>query len=120
MRKLTYLALVGLPLVALAQPAYAQKAGDKIAGSYICVFNKGAVSRGNAQAEANRAAQTGGAQVTHVYSVAIQGFAANMSAQGAEQMKANNPSIAYCEQDQVVSIPPARLDGQPSGGVVAQ
>jgi subtilisin family serine protease len=119
MRKLTYLALVGLPLVALAQPAYAEKAGDKIAGSYICVFNKGAVSRGNSQAEANRAAQASGAQLTRVYSVAIQGFAANMSAQAAEQMKAANPNIAYCEQDQVVSIPPVNVAAQP-GGVVAQ
>lgn len=48
--------LAALPMVALATPAQAQKAGDKIAGSYICVFNK-SVSRGSAQAEANRSVQ---------------------------------------------------------------
>ena len=94
MRKLSILAIAALPLTVLAQPAHAQNAGDKIAGSYICVFNKGSVSRGNAQAEANRSAQAAGAQIKHVYSVAIQGFAANMSAQAAEQMRAHNPNIA--------------------------
>jgi subtilisin family serine protease len=116
MTKLAYLALAGLPLVALAQPAQAQVAGDKISNSYICVFKKGAVSRGNAQAEANRAVQAGGGQLTHVYRVALQGFAANMSAQAAEQMRARNPNIAYCEQDQVVSIPPIRAAAKPGGG----
>ena len=116
MKKLAILAIAALPMVALAQPAYAQKAGDKIANSYICVFNKGSVSRGNAQAEANRAAQAAGAQLKHVYSVALQGFAANMSAQAAEQMRANNPSIAYCEQDQVVAAPPVQVMAPPGGG----
>src|SRR5688572_13641860 len=114
MRKLAFLAIAGLPLLALAQPAYAQQAGDKVAGSYICVFNKGSVSRGNAQAEANRAAAAGGAQLTHVYRFALQGFAANMSAQAAEQMRARNPNIAYCEQDQVAAIPPVRIAAKPS------
>jgi subtilisin family serine protease len=116
MRKLSILAIAVLPMVALAQPAYAQKAGDKIANSYICVFSKGSVSRGNAQAEANRSAQAAGAQLKHVYSVALQGFAANMSAQGAEQMRAHNPNIAYCEQDQVVTIPPIQIMAKPGGG----
>ena len=44
-----------LPILAVAAPANAQVAGEKIPNSYICVFNKDAVSRGNAQAEANRA-----------------------------------------------------------------
>jgi subtilisin family serine protease len=116
MRKLAILAIAALPMVALAQPAYAQNAGAKIAGSYICVFNKGSVSRGNAQAEANRSAQAAGAQLKHVYSVALQGFAANMSPQAAEQMRAHNPNIAYCEQDQVMSIPPIQANAKPGGG----
>jgi subtilisin family serine protease len=118
MKKLAILAIAALPMVALAQPAYAQNAGDKIAGSYICVFNKGSVSRGNAQAEANRAAAAAGAQVTHVYTHALQGFAARMSAQAAEQMRANNPNIAYCEQDQIVSLPPIQAQAKPGGGGV--
>lgn len=120
MRKLAFASLAALPLVLLAQPAHAQKAGDKIANSYICVFTKGSVSRGNAQAEANRAAQAEGAQLKHVYNTALQGFAANMSAQGAEQMRAHNPNIAYCEQDQVVSLPDVQVNAPPGSGVTIQ
>ena len=61
MVKVAMLAVAGVSLAALAQPVQAQSAGDKIEGSYICVFKKGAVARGNAKAEANRAVQaTGG------------------------------------------------------------
>ena len=120
MRKLSVLAFAGLPLIALAQPAQAQVAGEKVPGSYVCVFKKGAVSRGNAAAEANRAAQAGGAQVTHVYSVALQGFAANAAPDAVERMQAANPNIAYCEQDQVFSIPPIQQAGAPTGGISAQ
>jgi subtilisin family serine protease len=119
MFKLKVLALAGLPFVALAQPVQAQEAGDKIAGSYVCVFKKGEVSRGNAQAEANRAVQAAGGQLKHVYSVAIQGFAADLPPQALERMMSSNPNIAYCEQDQVVSIPPVQMTGRPTGGVVA-
>ena len=118
MKKLVTLAAAGVSLAALAHPAQAQVAGDKIPGSYICVFKKGAVSRGNAQAEANRSAQAAGGQVKHVYSVAIQGFAANLPEQALERMKASNPNIAYCEQDQIVAAPPVRAEAKPGGGTV--
>ncbi len=116
MKKLFLSAVALVPLAMLAQPAHAQKAGDKIAGSYICVFKKGAVSRGNAVAESRRAAQAAGGKINHVYDVAIQGFAANMSEQGVSNLKANNPKIAYCEQDQIVSTGPIRAAAPPSGG----
>jgi subtilisin family serine protease len=116
MRKSAFLAIAVLPLVAVSQPAFAQVAGDKIPGSYICVFKKGSVGRGNAQAEANRSAQAGGGQVKHVYSVAVQGFAANIPDHALERMKAANPNIAYCEQDQVITAPPIRAEARPGGG----
>jgi subtilisin family serine protease len=120
MAKLAILALAGVSLAAVAMPAQAQVAGEKISGSYICVFKKGAVSRGNSQAEANRAVQSAGGQVTHVYSVAIQGFSANMAPQAVERLQAANPSIAYCEQDQVVTVVPIRAEAPPSGGGTVQ
>jgi subtilisin family serine protease len=110
--------IAALPLVALATPAQAQVAGEKIPNSYICVFNKNDVSRGNSQAEANRAAQSVGAQLKHVYSVALRGFAANMAPQAVENMKAKNPKIAYCEQDQVVTAIQFRAKGPPGSGSV--
>jgi subtilisin family serine protease len=77
--------------------AASAKPGDKIAGSYICVFKAGEVARGNARAEAMRAA---GAGMRHVYENSIRGFSA--SAQSAAQLQSRNPHIAYCEQDQEV------------------
>ncbi len=114
MKKALLAAAAVLPF-ALAHPAAAQKAGDKIAGSYICVF-KDSVSRGNSQAEANRSAQSVNARVTHVYSAALRGFAANVPDQAIERMKAGNPNIAYCEQDQVVTAGPIQAAAPPGGG----
>ena len=37
------------------------------------------------------------------YKNTIRGFAVNASAQGVSKMQANNPRIAYCEQDQVMA-----------------
>ena len=113
-------AAAAVPVLALSQPAQAQRAGDKVIDSYVCVFNKNAVSRGNAPAEARRAAASVGAQVKYTYSVAIRGFAANMNAQAAANMKAKNPNVAYCEQDQIISAPPIRMDARPGSGSAAQ
>lgn len=117
---LKYVALLAaLPVVAaVSAPASAQVAGEKIPNSYICVFKKDAVSRGNARAEAVRSANAGQGQLKHVYSSTIRGFAVNASAQGVENMKAHNQSIAYCEQDQVVTVIPYALaaKGKPGGG----
>ncbi len=116
MKKLLF-AAAALPVLAIA-PAHAERPGDKIAGSYICVFKDNMVSRGNAKAEANRAAQSVQAQLKHVYSSAIRGFAVNMPEQALERMKGLNASIAYCEQDQVVTIGQNSVfaRGKPGGG----
>ena len=95
------------------------KAGDKIAGSYICVFN-GAVAPDKVRAEASRAA---GAGLKHVYADSIRGFSA--SAGSVAQLRARNPHIAYCEQDQEVeAIQGGPFDfrelGKPSGPPPAQ
>ena len=52
----------------------------------------------------------------HVYSVALRGFAANMSAQGLANMRASNPNIAYCEQDQVITTSQFSGNAQAPGG----
>ena len=119
--KLKYISLIAaLPMIAVTSQAQAERPGDKIAGSYICVFKDNAVSRGNAQAEANRSVQAAGGQLKFVYSVAIKGFAANMSEQGAAHAKANNPNIDYCEQDQIVTAGPVHADAPPTGGGTVQ
>lgn len=96
----TWLVWGSVAAVALSGSGMAvAKPGDKIAGSYICVFKAGAVARSNVGAEANRAA---GAGVNHVYSNSIRGFSA--TAASAAQLQSRNPHIAYCEQDQEMGI----------------
>ena len=89
--------------LAMGSAASAKK-GDKIEGSYICVFNKGAVARANVRAEANRAVGQAGGRAIHIYQNSIHGFSAAMSGAAAAQLARRNPNIAFCEQDQEVSI----------------
>lgn len=101
----------------IATPAAAQNKGDKIANSYICVFNKQDVSRGNVRAEAVRAAVANNGQLKRIYERSIRGFSVNMAPQAVANMKRRFPNIAYCEQDQVVTTvqrgkkPPKGEDG---------
>lgn len=121
MFKSNHLLLVTGAMVAVTASAPAVAApGDKIDGSYICVFKPGAVARANVRAQANRAA---GAGLKHVYSHSIRGFSA--SANSAAQLQARNPNIAYCEQDQeMAAIQGGPFDfrelGKPSAPAPAQ
>lgn len=111
------LAAVGLGALAMgiaATPAHA----EKIANSYICVFKDDRVAKYEVAGKANAAARAHGGAVGHVYANTIRGFSANMSEQGMNAMRRSNPSIAYCEQDQVMAIP-VTVQGKP-GGVTAQ
>jgi subtilisin family serine protease len=78
--------------------------GDKIAGSYICVFKAGAVARANVHAEAAKASSNAGGQLKHAYQNSVRGFSASMSATGAQHAAAHNRNIAFCEQDQEVGL----------------
>jgi subtilisin family serine protease len=74
-----------------------------VADSYIFVF-RDHVAPGQARALAAQAAANAGGNVTHVYSHAIKGFSAKMSATAAARLAANNPNIAYYEADKIVRI----------------
>jgi len=93
--QLLYFAGAATILVA-AMPAFA-KAGDKIEGSYICVFKEGAVAKDKVRDQASKAA---GNDVKHVYANAIRGFSASAPGLTAQLLRGKNPNIAYCEQDQ--------------------
>lgn len=109
--RLAAASLVAIATVGVAAPASAQK----IEGQYICVFNPGLVAKGNVKAEANRSANAAGGSVMHSYRNTIRGFAVRASAQGVAKMQAQNPRIAYCEQDQVMSTV-VQGKGKPGGG----
>ena len=113
------IAIGALPLIALSAPAQAQSVGDKIPNSYICVYKANAVSRTGVDLEAFREVMSIGGRMGHVYRVAFQGFSANLSAQAVEQLKASNPKIAYCEQDQIVAVPPiSELEARAGGSAL--
>lgn len=87
-----------------------------VADSYIFVF-RDHVAPGQTRAVAEQAAANAGGHVTHVYSHAIKGFSAKMSATAAARLAANNPNIASYEADKIVRIvagPNAK--GKPGGG----
>lgn len=97
---MTYKHICGTALalaLTIESTAALAKPGDKIEGSYICVFKAGSVARGSVRSEAARAAGTG---LKHVYQSSIRGFSA--SANSAAALASRNPHIAYCEQDQEV------------------
>ncbi|AOL95536.1 S8 family serine peptidase [Porphyrobacter sp. LM 6] len=110
--------LAVLPIAALAVPASAQRAGDKIPDAYICVFDA-SVTADRVPAAARGAAQAATGQVGHVYTKALRGFSVRASAQGIANMRAKNPSIRYCEQDQVVTAIQTK-GGKPGGGTTTQ
>ena len=86
----------------------------KISNQYICRFD-GSVSRANVHSESARAAGPMG-QILHLYKNSIRGFAVRLPAQASgrspiAELRANNPKVADCEQDQYV-----KAYGKPGGG----
>lgn len=114
--RLAAASIVALSMGLAAAPA---QAGEKIANQWICVFKKDGVAKNEVAAKANAAARGQGGSVSHVYKNSIRGFAANMSEQGMTNMRRNNPKIAFCEQDQVMTLG-AAAKGKPGGGGTTQ
>lgn len=111
--RLAAASIAALSLAAIGAPA---QAGEKIANSYICVFKKDAVGKADVAGKSNAAVRAQGGNVKFVYRNSIRGFAANMSATAVTAMRRSNPTIAYCEQDQVVTLGPITVNARPGGG----
>ena len=121
MKTVAYLA-AAVSAVALSSAAHAAPA-KPIDNQYICTFTK-AVSPGQVRAEAARAANPAGGKLLFTYQNSIKGFAVKMPAGASVRadianLKANNASIANCEQDKTVTLsvmapPPGK--GPNSGG----
>lgn len=75
-------------------------ASQAIADRYIVVFKD---SVANPAAEAAGLTRAAGGRLHHAYSTAIKGFAATLPAAALQGLR-NNPSVAYIEQDQTVSL----------------
>lgn len=110
-------------------PATAQDAGgpaavlNDIQDSYIFVFDA-SVAADEVGARANRLVASEAGRMRHVYTTAVRGFAANMSATAAQRIYDNNPNIAYYEADGLVTLidgsgavkPSKKPPGTPGGG----
>ena len=106
------LAAAGLSAVAAAGSANAQAVrGAKVANQYICVFKKN-VARNEVEAQAVASVRPLGGAIERVYARSLRGFSARIPDSLAARLKDSNPNIAYCEQDQVISLVPPREDGR--------
>jgi Subtilase family len=111
MRKLYLATAVSGVALAVSSPAMAEKNGDPIADSYICVFKSNSVAKADVGAKADKAVRDNGGKLKHVYRDAVRGFAADIGKAGIDGMKAKNADIAYCEQDRVVMVIPLDENG---------
>lgn len=93
----------------LTAPASAQK----IDNSYICVFKKNAVAKEKVNEKAQNAAN-GHGQLKRVYKESLRGFAIAAAPQAIAKIKAKDPNIAYCEQDQVMRIADVQAKAKPN------
>ena len=92
--------------------------GAKIKNSWICVLDHD--TPGNAvAAEARQSAGLGVGRVKHVYTGAIKGFALEVPDQAIGRVKNGNPSIRFCEQDQVMEIA-TKARGRPANDISIQ
>lgn len=106
MKKLLFAAAVALPVIAIASPASAQAVrGAKIPNQYICVMKK-SVARGDVARLAAEAVRPLGGNIDKVYDRGLRGFAARIPDGLAARLKDSNVNIAYCEQDQVITLVP--------------
>lgn len=86
-----------------------------IPDEYICAFN-GRMDPRNVRAEARRIVEGQAGQLRFVYQNSIRGFAARLPSGAAQRIKAQNPSIVLCENDQVVRALAQRAAAKPGSG----
>ena len=94
-----------LPVKTEGRKAKLKRAQNPIANRYVVVLDPKVLSKNSSssQGEAGRLALDYGASVDMVYSSAVQGFAAAMSPDEAQQMS-NDPSVLFIEEDSEISV----------------
>jgi subtilisin family serine protease len=75
---------------------------EEAQGSYIFVFDPEQVGPTDVPSLAQALAQEHGAGLRHTFTHALQGFSANISAEGAERLAENTPLIQYYEPNGVI------------------
>lgn len=106
-------------VLATATAANAQTPDElsMVQDSWIFVF-KDHVAKGQVESMADQAVRSVGGARGHVYTTAVKGFSAKMSATAAANLAARNPNIASYEADKIVRIvagkPTAKAKPTPS------
>lgn len=88
---------------------------DEAANSFIFVLRED-VPAGRVHSLASEMARSGDGSVRHVFTHALKGFSANMSAVAASRVAANNPNIAYYEPNGIAWAVLAKPSGAGGGG----
>ncbi|HET6213603.1 MAG TPA: S8 family peptidase, partial [Micromonosporaceae bacterium] len=96
-------AVAGSPAQAAEGTVLGVGSPNAVPGSFIVVLKDSAVSATGVSAKASTMSKSYGAKVGFTYTAALRGFSATMSAQAARRIAAD-PSVAYVEQDQVLTI----------------
>ena len=97
---LAMIVAVAALLLMSRETSAAPKAGERIPGQYIVVFVDGV----SPSAAANEMAGEHGLRLLHVYSHALNGFAAQVPEGRLLQALEKDPRVAFVEADRVVSI----------------
>jgi subtilisin family serine protease len=94
--------------LATAQPSLSRSDNSRrvITDEYIVVFNNDV---SDVSGRAKGLATAAGAKTKFIYTSALKGFSAHMSATAAARL-ATDPSVAYVEQDQVVQMTDTELN----------
>lgn len=100
---------------ATAAPSKVLPAVNPIAGRYIVVFTDQSATPAEVHRKADGLSDAHGGNVNYYYGAALKGYAAAMSASQADQV-ASDPSVAYVEQDGVMSIDGTEVN-PPSWGI---
>ena len=100
---------------AAAAPSTVHTSGNPIAGSYIVVLSDQTASPAQVHQKADGLTGAHGGNVKHYYDAGLKGYAAAMSTTQAEKV-ADDPSVAYVEQDSVVRIDDTEVN-PPSWGL---
>jgi subtilisin family serine protease len=92
-----------------------QHAANAIADNYIVVLDQDKVAKGKAKSVIDSLAGEQQAKLTHRYLHSLEGFSAEMTEAQAKKL-ANDPAVAYVEQDQKVK-PLGTQSAPPSWGL---
>ncbi|HEX6288238.1 MAG TPA: S8 family serine peptidase [Herpetosiphonaceae bacterium] len=85
----------GSPTSLSIRPILAASSGKAIPNRYIVVLN--------AESDARSVAAVAGVRPSHLYTAALNGFAAELNAGQITALR-HNPNVAYLEQDQVITV----------------